>query len=461
MTRFLSVCSGIEAASVAFAPLGWQAVGFAEIERFPSEVLAHHYGSNMPGLPLATNGVPNFGDFTTIPLGEGSSLGRVDLLVGGTPCQAFSVAGKRGSLADARGNLTLAFVELAHGLVEHHGLRNALWENVHGVLSTDDNAFGCFLGGLVGSDAPLDLPRGIERWPDAGMVSGPRARAAWRVLDAQYFGLAQRRRRVFVVVDFGNGADPVAVLFERQGLRRNPPARGEAGEGTASDAGACAAIGGAGDIAGTVSSKWAKGTGGPAGDEVYNLITHALRGEGFDASEDGTGRGTPIVPVCFSSKDFGADAVADLAPTLRTTNPPAVAFDLRGRAGGAMPEGPHDTANLRAASGGSSRSYLAFDTMQVTSAGNYSNPKEGDPCHPLAAGAHPPAIANLWAVRRLTPRECARLQGFPDDYLDITVRGKPAADGPKYKAIGNSWAVPVVRWIGERIDLQLREGEAA
>ncbi|MBX9911226.1 MAG: DNA cytosine methyltransferase [Beijerinckiaceae bacterium] len=145
-------------------------------------------------------------------------------------CQAFSFAGKRLSLEDARGNLTLAFAVLAHELAGSHGLRNALWENVPGVLSTDDNAFGCFLGALVGADDALHLPSGIGRWPDAGMVAGPRARAAWRVLDAQYFGLAQRRERVFVVVDFGNGADPAAVLFEPQGLQGNSAPRREAGQ---------------------------------------------------------------------------------------------------------------------------------------------------------------------------------------------------------------------------------------
>ena len=393
MARFLSVCSGIEAASCAFAPLGWQAVGFAEIEKFTCEVLAHHYGANMPGAPLATNGVPNFGDFTTIPLGPASPLGRVDLLCGGTPCQSFSTAGRRGSLADSRGNLSLAYVDLAHGLVEHHGLRNALWENVPGVLSTGDNAFGCFLGGLVGAGDALRLPRGCARWPDAGLASGPRARAAWRILDAQYFGLAQRRRRVFVVADFGNGADPAAVLFERAGVRGNPPARGEAGEGTASDAGACAAIG-------------------------------------------GTGRGTPIVPVMtFPARMLSTQTASccDVAPSLQAINQTAVAFDLRGRDGGAMPEGPHETANLRAASGGSSRSYVAQSDH-----------------------------AARWAVRRLTPRECERLQGFADDYTAIPRGGKPASacpDGPRYKALGNSWAVPVVRWIGARIAAHMPSAE--
>jgi DNA (cytosine-5)-methyltransferase 1 len=232
--RFLSVCSGIEAASVAWGPLGWKAVAFSEIEKFPSAVLAHHYPD-----------VPNLGDFTQI---DTTTLGHVDILCGGTPCQAFSVAGLRNSLADARGNLTLSFVRLAHelagiaeigpeadGLVrsserQHstgNGLRNVVWENVPGVLNTKDNAFGCFLGALVGASDPLPAPRGTK-WSDAGMVSGPKGRAAWRVLDAQYFGLAQRRRRVIVVADFGNGADPAAVLFELEGVLGNPAPSREA-----------------------------------------------------------------------------------------------------------------------------------------------------------------------------------------------------------------------------------------
>ncbi len=396
--RYLSVCSGIEAAAVAWEPLGWAPVAFAEVDAFPSRVLARRWPH-----------VPNLGDFTAIDVG---AIGPVDLLVGGTPCQDFSVAGLGASLAGAHGNLTLAFADLAHALALRSGLRWTVWENVPGVLSRPDNAFGFILARFVGGDDALPLPRGVERWPDAGMVAGPRARAAWRVLDAQHFGLAQRRRRVFLVVGFGERADPAAVLFERAGLRRHPPARGEAGQGAAG------ALGAGLDRGGTLQ------------DARSNLlIAHSLRADGFDASEDGTGRGTPLVPVCF-------------------------------------------------------------DTTQITSRENRCDPHPGDPCHPLAAGAHPPAIAftckdhgqhagaisptlramagghanasgqmavaTSWAVRRLTPTECHRLQGFPDDHAAIP----GAADGPIYKALGNSMPVPCMAWIGRRIEAQERR-EAA
>ena len=214
--RFLSVCSGIEAASCAWPQ--WKAVAFSEIEKFPSAVLAHHYPN-----------VLNLGDFTKI---NTTTLGRVDILCGGTPCQAFSVAGARRGLDDARGNLTLSFVELAHALANGNGLRNIIWENVPGILSDKTGAFGCFLAGLVGASNALPSPKG-RRWPNAGMVAGPKGRAAWRVLDAQYFGLAQRRKRVIVVADFGNGADPAAVLFEPESVRRDSPPSRETGEGVA------------------------------------------------------------------------------------------------------------------------------------------------------------------------------------------------------------------------------------
>ena len=227
--RFGSVCSGIEAASVAWNPLGWKAAWLSEIEPFPSAVLAHHYPD-----------VPNLGDMTALP--ERIRSGEVeapDVFCGGTPCQAFSVAGLRKSLADDRGNLSLTFCEIADAIDESRsvrGLRPAIvfWENVPGVLSTNDNAFGCFLAQLCGGDEPLVATDG---WPDAGCVSGPSRTAAWRILDAQYFGVAQRRRRVFVVASARDDFDPVKVIFEFDGVRRDTAPSREAGKVSTAGAG--------------------------------------------------------------------------------------------------------------------------------------------------------------------------------------------------------------------------------
>lgn len=323
-----SVCSGIGAPECAWRDLGIEFAFCSEIEPFPSAVLAHHYPE-----------VANLGDFT------GIDHGSIDLLVGGTPCQSFSVAGKRAGLDDARGDLTIEFALLAARLRP----RWLVWENVPGVLSIDEGrTFGAFLGmlGVIGYGF------------------------AYRILDAQFFGVAQRRRRVFVVGHLGDWRRAAAVLFERESLSGHPPPCRKTGQGTAHGV----EVGPSGDrftetcptldsrakdgfirnqlgvgayvpeiVSQAMSSKWVKGTSGPAGDEVANLVVHSLRADGFDASEDGT------------------------------------------------------------------------------------------------------------AVRRLTPRECERLQGFPDDYTLIEYKGKPAADGARYKALGNAMAVSVMRWIGERI----------
>jgi DNA (cytosine-5)-methyltransferase 1 len=221
--KFGSVCSGIEAASVAWHPLGWKAAWLSEIEPFPSAVLAHHYPD-----------VPNLGDMTALP--ERILSGEVeapDVFCGGTPCQAFSVAGLRNSLDDARGNLSLTFVGIANAIDTVRtgaGQQPAIifWENVPGVLSTKDNAFGCFLAGLAGEDGELEPSGG--KWTNAGCVFGPQRAVAWRVLDAQYFGVAQRRRRVFVVASARDDFDPVSVLFELDGVRRDSAPSRQAGE---------------------------------------------------------------------------------------------------------------------------------------------------------------------------------------------------------------------------------------
>ncbi|RQO62278.1 DNA cytosine methyltransferase [Pseudomonas sp. KBW05] len=213
-----SVCSGIEAATQAWHPLGMRAAWFAEIEPFPSAVLAHHYPD-----------VPNHGDMTKLAaLVLAGKIPAPDVLVGGTPCQAFSVAGMREGLTDPRGALTIKYVELADAVdYVRAGQRKPasviVWENVPGVLSDKGNAFGCFLGALAGEDCELQPPG--KKWQDAGCVYGPKRTIAWRVLDAQYFGLAQRRRRVFVVASARDGFDPTEVLFEREGARRDSPPR--------------------------------------------------------------------------------------------------------------------------------------------------------------------------------------------------------------------------------------------
>lgn len=441
-----SVCSGIEAASVAWHPLGWRASFLSEIEAFPRAVLAHHY----PDTPL-------HGDFTTIAAGQ---YDPIDLLVGGTPCQSFSIAGLRGGLDDDRGNLALEYLRLADRLRP----RWLVWENVPGVLSSNGGRdFGAILGGMV------ELGYGF----------------AYRVLDAQFFGVAQRRRRVFVVGYLGDWRRAAAVLFERHSLSGHPAPRRQTREDVAGVLTSRASGGGGGPGAGTdeAAAGYLQAVGWPAevsptlnaafgsklGLENQHIdsgagmfVSHTLKGEGFDASEDGTGRGTPIVPVAyrttgndgayetgeqigalttstdpnaqiiaFSAKDHGADAMSDLSPTLR--------------AGGHNKS--HANAGVMPA--------VAFSIMPMNSGKDFKG-RETDVAQPVMAAG--PAGGNQGgdyivqsAVRRLTPRECERLQGFPDDYTLIPYRKGQAADGPRYKALGNSMAVPVMAWIGRRI----------
>ena len=416
--NYLSVCSGIEAATVAWHPLGWSPVAFAEIEAFPSAVLAHHYRSNLPGEALSRNAPPNFGNITKFKEWPDAD---VDVLVGGTPCQAFSVAGLRQGLADPRGNLCLTFL----GIADKYRPKWVLWENVPGVLSSSGGRdFGAFLGGLG------QLGYG---W-------------AYRVLDAQYVrvdgfarAVPQRRRRVFVVGCLGDWRSAAAVLFERESLQGHPAPRREAGKNVAPTISARTKGGGGlgtdfdcdGGLitsTGDVSHCLNAGGMGRIDYETETMVAHSLRADGFDANEDGTGRGTPVIAIqeraICENPNAGPDGAgvrddgASYTLEVRTV-PQAVAFDMCGREGGSQFEGPHETANIRAASGGSSRSY----------------------------------VAEKWAVRRLIPTECERLQAFKPGYTHVPFRGKPAADGPRYKALGNSMAVNVMRWLGRRIEL--------
>jgi DNA (cytosine-5)-methyltransferase 1 len=460
-----SVCSGIEAATVAWHGLGWCPAWFAEIDPFARAVLAHRYPE-----------VRNLGDFTAI---RGHWLRRIEatpleLLVGGTPCQSFSLAGHRLGLDDPRGNLTLEFLRLAARVRP----RWIVWENVPGILSIDGGrTFGTILRTLA------DLGYGT----------------AYRILDAQFFGVPQRRRRVFVVGCAGEWQAAAAVLFERESLRRDLAPRRKPQEiVTAITANSFGTCGGdpkqaqaghilpADIVQHSVSAKWAKRGSGPAGNEHHNLVAHTLRGDGFDATEDGSGRGIPLLPIGFSCKDYGADAMEDVAPTLRAmghkdSHPNAggqlaVAFRGCGQDGFV----PREVAPPIVATDGGNTVPMVFEAR-------YARNGRGSPdvvAPPLKAqsgtsgrGDGAPLLTSWVAVRRLTPRECERLQGFPDDwtlipgynvklrpdeivemaeYLGISIeRAKlygATPDGPRYKAIGNSMAVPVMRWIGTRID---------
>jgi DNA (cytosine-5)-methyltransferase 1 len=454
---FGSVCSGIESTSVAWTPLGLHAAWFAEIDPFASSLLSWRYPT-----------VPNLGDMRAIAARVLSGhIAAPDVLAGGTPCQSFSLAGIRKGLADQRGALTLSYVEIANAIDNvrqqaHQHPCIAVWENVPGVLTSRDNAFGHFLAALAGERQALRPPG--RRWSDAGCVFGPQRTVAWRVLDAQYFGLAQRRKRVFLVASAREDVDPTAILFECEGLRRNTAPSRQAGQVAPTLTARCTAGGGLGTDfecgGGLIEAFGGNRTSGPievspallahAGSARQDFeseafiaricpsscqqVAHTLMGEGFDAGSDGGGRGTPLVPVC-----------------------------------------------------------MAFDPTQITSRGNYSQPKAQGPSHPLLASARAPHVILsaartttseqfIWrshlSVRRLTPRECERLQGLPDDYtliphgrarkrsrqdeqwLRYVLQGgnaslfdqaSLAADGPRYRSIGNAIAVPCLIWIGHRL----------
>lgn len=481
--RYGSVCSGIEAATVAWAPLGWKAAWFAEIEKFPSAVLAARWPE-----------VSNLGDMTKIAAAvRAGEVEAPDVLVGGTPCQAFSIAGLRNGLADARGQLTLSYVEQADAIDDKRreaGEEEAIivWENVPGVLSSKDNAFGCFLAGLAGEDSEL-LPTG-GKWSNAGCVFGPSRTVAWRVLDAQFFGVAQRRRRVFVVASSRKGFYPAEVLFEFDSVRRDTPPSRSSGKAvaalTARGVGTC----GADDNQGQAGHLIAFGGGNTSGqiDVATSCTAHGIRMD-FDTetfavhgTQDpdtnrelahtlGHNNGQENACIAFSYKDHGADATLDMAPTLRAGNhdtshansgqPPAIAYAFKagqGSKAGGIGYAEEQAPTLTSASSGTNLAPAICIQHASIGRHDYAGPQgkgfQEDVAFTQDSHSSADVVQFGMQVRRLTPVECERLQGFPDNHTLISWRGKDAAecpDGPRYKAIGNSMAVPVMRWIGERI----------
>jgi DNA (cytosine-5)-methyltransferase 1 len=528
--RYLSICSGIEAATLAWHPLGWRPQAFAEIDPFACAVLQHRFGCGRPkrmpdheqqglneserlarrrarrrvaGLPAqpANGAVSNLGDFTLI---EDDDIGAIDLLVGGTPCQSFSVAGLRAGLADDRGNLALQFSSLARRLRP----RWLVWENVPGVLSVNGGRdFGTFLRGVAQCGYGF----------------------AWRVLDAQYFGVPQRRRRVFVVGYLGDWRPAVAVLFERASLLGHSPpgreARADAaaavasgprvGSGFCNDANAAArnliagTLQSSGRAAGSATQQDAEsgllvcrtlygssGSGGKNNATQSGLVALAFGGNKrtgpIEVAASLNAHGGPHGRLDFTAETFIAHGRKDESRQAGSgRHHEAHWFDARqqdviqygNRAG------PLDTDGWSQA--------IAFETTQITDRENRTRTIPRGAAPALAKGAQTPALAlkacargdngrgndrssgyspdmagtfdtvkvepllphgTAPRVRRLTPRECERLQGLPDDWtlvplplIGCQTRVRWAADGPRYRAIGNAMNRAVMAWIGHRI----------
>ncbi len=399
--KYGSVCSGVEAATAAWHPLGWEPQWFSEIEKFPSAVLAHHYPD-----------VPNLGDMTQFK--EWPIDRSIDLLVGGTPCQSFSVAGLRKGLDDPRGNLMLTYLAIA----AQYQPKWLVWENVPGVLSSQRGRdFGTFLGALG------QLGYGF----------------AYRVLDAQYFGVAQRRRRVFVVGYLGDWRRAAAVLFERESMSGHPAPSRETGQKAAPTVTQGAPFSRTGnervEAEAVVAQCLTTRTGSvydpfmetlPIGwSEELNALTDlqpTIQRGGAGGRHEGV-----MLPIAFgaqNSANQGDSVSTEVTPTLDKSKTPAVAIQAQ-----ALKEKQPKSQGFGIDDSGVSYTLTSGDRH---------------------------AVGTQSAVRRLTPTECERLQGFPDGFTQIPWRNKPAGDcpdGPRYKAMGNSMAVPVMRWIGERIEM--------
>ncbi|EAT8908029.1 Dam family site-specific DNA-(adenine-N6)-methyltransferase [Salmonella enterica] len=465
--RYGSVCSGIEAASVAWEPLDWQPAWFAEIEAFPSAVLATHWPD-----------VTNLGDMTSIAAAvHAGDVEAPDVLVGGTPCQAFSIAGLRNGLADKRGQLSLSYVELANAIDDKRRERGEeeaiiVWENVPGVLSSKDNAFGCFIGALAGESCELQPAGG--KWPNAGCVYGPSRIVAWRVLDAQFFGVAQRRRRVFVVASARKEFDPAEVLFEFDSMRRDTPPRREPQTTVTTDTGSGVEGGSHWDNPAnphpTLNQSNNIGGIGASNQEVFSQRGAMLvSGNYSDISRtllakenDSTAEDLDTYILAYGGGNTGGNI--DVA-TACTAHGVRMDFDTETFAvhGTQDPDTNHELAHTLGRNHGQENAIITEPytiAIRGREEGSTVEARNDGTANALLtpnggrAGMGVGAVGWGMQVRRLTPVECERLQGFPDNHTLIPWRGKVAADcpdGPRYKAIGNSMAVPVMRWIGERI----------
>lgn len=415
--NYLSVCSGVEAATIAWHHMGWNPIAFSEIEKFPSQVLAHHYPN-----------VPNLGDMTKYK--EWKLSEPIDILVGGTPCQSFSVAGLRKGLDDPRGNLALTYV----GILDKFRPKWCVWENVPGVLSSGGGRdFGSFLGALG------EIGYG---W-------------AYRVLDAQHFGVPQRRRRVFVIGCFGDWESAAKVLFDSHSLSRNTKKGRKTGERIAYPIADCAP---------TLCARDYKGVGNYEVAGGGKLIMTEKVSPTLQTSCNDYSRADGFTMMVYENhpSDSRVKEMGDVCQTVTSSwgtgggNVPFVqnvAYEWHNQDSRIKPVDIAATLNCNA---GGREGHLVqniaygFEPGITKREGNPNRfTKEISPTLRAEMGDNQVSMANNIAVRRLTPVECERLQGFPDNYTNIR---ENCPDGPRYKAMGNSMAVPVMRWIGERIN---------
>lgn len=538
--KYLSLFSGIEAASVAWKPLGWECVGFSEIEPYPCSLLAHHYPN-----------VPNLGSF--------------DVLVFGSPCQDLSAAGTRKGFQDGtHSNLFYEALRIFDYARKHNNPRFALWENVPGAFSSNKGAdFAAVVREMAGLK---NVPIPTNGWGNSGIALGENRLLEWRVLDAQYFGLAQRRKRVFAIIDTGNWYDRPPILFEQESMRGDtPPSRQTRSEVTSTTKTSVRECGydlerkavseqGLSDVTGTITASYGQGGADLATkplvlDKTYafqssynnvsvkeDITPPILAAQGTTGNKGvyvchgsqspinnndelvnclGTNNGTETV-VCFQQrydKEVVRVAEDDVSPTLTAgmgtsgTNylytaytihadpTPKISEDVSGTlrsqgGGGIVPPNVvygfdskqqvasaiEEATPTLVASGYkeplgviqvvgslSDDNHLGVITgniigRDVANGGNQLGIYESE-TSPTLTTSDRHAVIHNYVVRRLTPVECERLMGFPDGYTDILHNGKPASNSARYKALGNSMAVNVMRYIGEQIERAVNHNE--
>lgn len=537
--RYLSLCSGIEAASLAWAPLGWTPVAFAERDPdkpdggFAAALLAQRFPD-----------VPNLGDLALITSDQIRSLGPIDVVVGGTPCQDLSIAGQRAGIDGERSQLFFDFVRIFDAARHLCGARWCLWENVPGAFSTNE---GRDFARVVGELAGCDLAPPIDGWGSEGVALGDRGLVEWSVLDAQWFGVAQRRERLFALLDAGDWQGRRPLLLEPESLRGNSPpsreARARVARALTASTGGCSAkeqqhtfideqvagpllsnSDGGGfrtgaeeaagnhlipdvadpitsseggtythegrgnfrlhnvvaDVAVPLTSGGHPGSNAPGRrkeDDVNLVVAPAITAREAKGPDSDLTSGTVV--ACFDTtqithRENRSTCSPETASLAQSAHPPAIALRAdASRDGVAKTPSPDAEGRIRLRDPGfnylvdvaptldASAPHSVLPPQQHAMAfkpSHYTRDKDGAPSdvtpplsHDADKGDQEAVAYDGTRVRRLTPTECERLQGMPDGWTAVTYRGKPAKDGPRYAALGNSMAVPVIRWIGERI----------